>query len=143
MIVKNNKLQVTKFIPAEEEKVFEAWTNPEMVEKWFCPEGMKAHLHEWDAKVGGDYGISMIDGDDIYTTNGTFKEIVPFHKLVFTYEWEDEEEDRVETLVTVELRNQDDGTDVILTHEGVDPDELKSHEEGWMSALSHLASQFK
>ncbi|MBC7538362.1 MAG: SRPBCC domain-containing protein [Bacteriovorax sp.] len=141
MTIANNRLQVTKFIPAEQEKVFAAWTDPKIVEKWFCPEGMKAELHDWDAVVGGNYRISMIDGEDVYTTNGTFQEITPYHKLVFTYEWEDEDE--VVTLVTVEFKNLDDGTNVTLTHEGVDPDELTGHEEGWLSALSHLAALFK
>ncbi|MDD4972728.1 MAG: SRPBCC domain-containing protein [Bacteriovorax sp.] len=144
MTLKNNRLQVTKFIPAEQEKVFAAWTNPKIVEKWFCPEGMKAEVHEWNAVVGGNYSISMIDGEDVYTTNGTFLEIAPFHKLVFSYGWVDGDsaEDNVETLVTVELRNLDDGTDVTLTHEGVDPEEVTGHEEGWLSALSNLAHQF-
>ena len=136
----NEKLHIAKFIPAEQEKVFEAWTNPELVEKWFFPEGMKAELDEWDAKVGGNFRISIIDEEEVYTTNGTFKEVSPFHKLVFTYGWEEEE--RIETLVTVELRNQDDGTDVILTHDGIDPEDMEGHEDGWMSALTNLAKLF-
>ena len=141
MNIENNKVQVIKFIPAEQEKVFAAWTNPKIVERWFCPEGMKVKLDEWDVKVGGHFRISIMDGEEVYTSNGTFQEVEPFHRLVFSYEWEEEE--LVETLVTVEFRNQDDGTDVILTHEGVDPEELKDHEEGWISALSNLAIQFK
>lgn len=141
MTIKNDKIQVTKFIPADQEKVFAAWTNSKLVEKWFCPEGMKTQLDEWDAKVGGHFRISIVDGEDLYTTNGTFQEIVPFHKLVFTYCWE--EEVPVETLVTVEFRNLDDGTDITLTQQGVDPEELDGHQEGWLSALSHLVGQFK
>ena len=134
-----NKLQVVKFIPAELENVFSAWTDPKIVEKWFCPEGMKVQVHEWDAKVGGSYRISLIDGEEVYTTNGIFLEINPFHKIIFSYGWE--EDDLVETLVTVEFINQDDGTNIILTHEGIDPEESKIHEEGWLSALSNLAHQ--
>ena len=133
-------LHVTKFIPAPQKNVFEAWTTPDLVERWFFPDGMKSVLDYWDAEVGGSFRISIIDDEDVYSTNGVFQEISPFHKLVFTYGWEEEES--VETLVTVELRNRDDGTDVILSHEGIDTDEIEAHKEGWLSALSNLAKLY-
>ena len=136
----NDVLHVTKFIPAPQKNVFEAWTTPGLVERWFFPVGMKSVLDYWDAEVDGSFRISIIDDEDVYSTYGDFKEVSPFHKLVFTYGWEEEES--VETLVTVELRNRDDGTDVVLSHEGIDADEIDAHREGWLSALSNLAKLY-
>jgi uncharacterized protein YndB with AHSA1/START domain len=140
MILKNNMLQVTKFIPAEPEIVFAAWTDPKLVEKWFCPIGMKVQVHEWETVAGGNLQLSIIDGEDVYNNDGVFQEVTPFHRIVFTYGWAEEEADVVETLVTVEFKNLDDGTDVTVTQEGVDPEDIEGNKEGWMSALSNLAT---
>ena len=142
MTTNKNKIQVTKFIPAVEEKVFSALTNPNTIEKWFCPEGMKAKVDEWEPKVGGILQISLSDGEDEYVSSGKFLEVIPFHKMVFTYGWAEEEADQIETIVTIELRNLDDGTDVHLTQEGIDLDEAEDLKVGWLSALSNLAKIF-
>lgn len=142
MTSNKNKIQVTKFIPALEEKVFSALTNPSIIEKWFCPEGMKAKVDEWQPSVGGNLQISLSDGEDEYVSSGKFLEVIPSHKMVFTYGWAEEEADQIETIVTIELRNLDDGTDVHLTQEGIDLDEAEDLKVGWLSALSNLAKIF-
>lgn len=128
-------------VHAERDKVFQAFIRPDMVLKWFCPEGMSADILEWNAVEGGNYSISLFDGEDDYTSSGTFLVIEPFSKIVFSYIWEEEE--LVETKVTVEFNNADLFTEIILTHEGIDPEDCEGHKEGWASALSKLASLFK
>ncbi|MDO9182227.1 MAG: SRPBCC domain-containing protein [Bacteriovorax sp.] len=146
--MKISKLEASKFIPAEISKVFNAWITPQIVEKWFCPEGMKSQVIEWNATVNGKFDIAMIDGDDVYPTNGIFKEIIPNQKLVLVYGWDIEEDEsaenlkvsRIDTLITVEFNNLAEGTNIVLTQEGVDPEEIESLQVGWMSALANLAS---
>lgn len=141
MIMTKDRLQLTRLIRGKREKVFEAWTRPELVQNWFCPEGLRVVSAEVDARVGGKYRISMKGDDDVYTAYGTYQEIVPQQKLVFTWQWD--EHDLVETLVTVEFKDKNGGTEITLTHNKfVDPKAVKFHKEGWTSTLENLAKQF-
>ena len=145
MNIKSTSLEVIKFIQADLSLVFEAWMNPLLVEKWFCPEGMKAQVDEWDSRENGGYRISLIDGDDVYTTTGIFLKILPMESILITYGWENEEEDeaRIETQVKVGFKKLNNGTEISLAHLGIDPDEVENHKEGWISALENLANQLK
>ncbi len=134
-----NKLQVNKFSPATEEQIFANLTNPDIIEKCFCPEGMKAKVDEWDVLIDGPLRISLSDGEEVYTSIGKFKEVTPPHKLVFTYGWE--EDDQVETLVTIELKKLDNGVDIILTQEGIDQEEIAELKKSWLHALTNLIKQ--
>lgn len=132
-------LQVSRFFKAGREEVFQAWINPEIMKKWFCPQDLTVASVKADARVGGKYSISMKDDsrDKIFTTFGTYKEIIPGQKLVFTWEWE--EPDQAESVVTVEFKEKNGGTEVVLTHERfVDMEGENGHKEGWTSALVNL-----
>lgn len=141
MTAAKDHLQVSVFIQAKREKVFEAWIRPELMKKWFCPENLTPGVVEADVRVGGTYRGSMIDGSNVYTASGTYQEIAPNEKLVFTHGWEGP--DRMETLVTVAFKDKDGGTEVTLTHERfASIEQAKGHEKGWVSALENLAKQF-
>jgi uncharacterized protein YndB with AHSA1/START domain len=134
-----NKLQVNKFLPATEEQIFANLTNPDIIEKCFCPEGMEAKVDEWVVLIDGALRISISDGEEVYTSIGKFKEVTPPHKLVFTYGWE--EDDQVETLVTIELKKLENGVDIILTQEGIDQEEIAELKKSWLHALTNLTKQ--
>jgi uncharacterized protein YndB with AHSA1/START domain len=120
------RLRLTRLIRAPRQQVYDAWTQPQTLQKWFCPADLRPGAVEADVRVGGAYRGSMHD-----------VEIVPGEKLVFTHGWEGPE--RAETLVTVELRDKDGGTELTLTHERfVDPDVCQGHAEGWALTLDNL-----
>ena len=130
-------LVVKKLIRAERAKVFAAWTEPELMRRWFFPEGMSLVSTESDVRVGGRFRAAMSDGANTYTVNGSYREITPGKRLVFTHTWE--ERDPVETLVTVEFTDQDGGTLVTLTHEGLRSESSRQgHEGGWLGTLENL-----
>ena len=138
----SHDLRVTKLIFAKRDKVFAAWTNPEIMKHWFMPQGMSVVNAESDVRVGGNFRATMQGPDGSFTAYGTYREIVDGRKLVFTHHWE--EGDRRETLVTVELSDQDGGTLVTLTHAGLaDEASVKGHGEGWTSTLDNLAGYFR
>lgn len=134
----DTRLQVKKFIRSARDKVFQAWIQPDMMRKWFAPGEMTVPHAEADAVVGKGYRIQMraVDGT-VNTTSGIYREIVPGKKLVFTWGWEGPE--RVETLVTVDFIDKDDGTEVTVTHERfTNPEQAKMHTEGWIGCLESL-----
>ncbi len=141
MRISHTHLQVSQFIKAKREKVYQAWVDPKILQKWFCPENMKPGKVEAEVRVGGVYRSSMIDDREIYTAMGVYREIIPNQKLVFTHGWEGP--DWEETVVTVVFMDQDGGTLVMLTHERLaDPESVQGHAEGWALTLKNLENLF-
>jgi uncharacterized protein YndB with AHSA1/START domain len=140
--VTENTLRLKRVFAASREKVFRAWTEPEALKKWFAPtDDHSTPIAEVDLKVGGRYQIGIRDPEGkLFRLGGTFREVSPPEKLVYTWAWEGDA-DIGETLVTVEFRSLGASTEVALTHEFF-PDEkaLKNHEWGWSGALDRLSS---
>ena len=65
--------------------VWEAWTSPEHIAKWWGPQGMETKIVEHNFKVGGSwkYTMMMPDGNP-FVTEGEYLEIVPQEKIVTT-----------------------------------------------------------
>jgi len=97
-------LHLRRTFTAPREKVFRAWTDPEELKQWWGPEGCSTPIAEIDLRVGGKYrfGMKPLEGDLIFVS-GTYREIRPPEKLVYTWVWEGSEMDAGETLVTVKF----------------------------------------
>jgi uncharacterized protein YndB with AHSA1/START domain len=135
-------LQVRKFIKAKRERVYAAWTDPELMKKWFAPGTMTVPAAEANAIEGGQYHIQMRkESGELHTAYGEYQQIIPQQKLVFTWGWEGP--NHYETLVTVEFNDKDGGTEVILTHERFkDAEDARHHTEGWQGCLESLEKHF-
>ncbi len=140
----STSLRVARVINADPDVVFRAWTEPEHLERWSCPEGATIADVEVDLAVGGRYRIRMTGAEgQRHTAFGVYREIDPPHRLVYTWDWEEDDYRVGETLVTVEFKNLGEATEVVLTHELFPSAEAKSsHEEGWTSCLDRLAGIF-
>lgn len=92
---KEKDIVIEKVIDAPRKAVWHAWTEPELVKKWWGPEEFTAPSIKINLKVGGRYIFSMHGpkgsewDKDMYSA-GTFKEIVPNEKLVVTDFFSDE-----------------------------------------------------
>ena len=61
--------------------------------------------------------------------------------MTFTHQWE--EDDPVETLVTIRFKPGKSGTEMVLSQTGFkDAASAKGHQEGWSSALASFAKVF-
>jgi uncharacterized protein YndB with AHSA1/START domain len=134
------QLKVTQFIQGKRERVFQAWLKPELAVQWFSPENLTPLSFRSDAKVGGSYTHVMKtpEGESI-TTVGQYLEIVENEKLVFSWG----KAGLVESIVTIELTDQDGGTLVTLTQIKLPDDLVPGHIKGWESALRHMDQFFK
>jgi uncharacterized protein YndB with AHSA1/START domain len=132
-------LTLKRHYPAPVEKVFRAWIDPEALKLWFGPsdEG-KILVSETNPKVGGRYRIVMqMPSGEQHRVGGVYREIVPNEKLVFTWAWESTPER--ESLVTVQLKRADDGTDMTLTHEQFFDEAARDrHQHGWDGTMERL-----
>lgn len=133
----DDKLFISKFIRAKREVVYAAWTEPEVMRQWFCPRDLQLVSAEADVRVGGRFRAEMSNGSETHTVHGTYREVVPGQRLVFSHQWQ--ERDAVQTLVTVEFVDRDGGTLVSLTHEGFrNRESAQGHETGWESTFDSL-----
>lgn len=76
---------ITREFDAPRELVFEAWSKPEHVREWWGPSMFTNPLVELDVRSGGSLRIHMQAPDGtVYPTTGTFEEVDPPERLVFT-----------------------------------------------------------
>jgi uncharacterized protein YndB with AHSA1/START domain len=133
-------LTLTRRLRAKPEKVYAAWTNPENLAQWFGPSVVTPGTTraELDVRVGGRYRISFeaTDGEH-FQVDGIYREIVPNERLVFSWAWHSTPER--ESLVTVSLKPDGDGTLLTLLHEQLfDQAACDGHARGWNSSLDTL-----
>jgi uncharacterized protein YndB with AHSA1/START domain len=135
-------LEMNRAIRTSREKVFEAWTNPAQLQKWFAvSEGFTTPIAEVDLKVGGRYRLGMkAPGDNpLLVVGGVYQEIVHHERLIFTWRWESGDRDEPETLVTVEFQEHEGVTNVMLKHELFsDVAQRDKHGEGWAGCFDGL-----
>jgi predicted enzyme related to lactoylglutathione lyase len=100
---------------------------------------------EVDLRPGGTYRIEM-ETDEMGTAEivGTYQEVVPNTRLVFTWAWKNNLQlGSGETLVSVDLLEIEEGTEVKVHHSGFSNlDERDIHTQGWNSALDNLEVLF-
>ncbi|NBB52134.1 ATPase [Rhizobium sp. CRIBSB] len=110
----DRELVVTRTFDAPAHIVFEAWTEPELMKRWWAPASMPIPLRslEMDVRVGGTYRLVFGHSDaDAMAFVGNYLEVQPPSRLVWTNE---EEPDGAVTTVTFEDR---DGRTLLTVHE--------------------------
>lgn len=131
-------LTIKRRFKAPPEKVFNAWADPEKVKYWMGPGEVKVLRTEGDARTGGRFRWVMRapDGED-HDVSGTYREVIPNEKLVFTWAWKSTPER--ESLVTLTFKSDGGGTLMTLLHEQFfDETARDRHQHGWTNAMDKL-----
>jgi uncharacterized protein YndB with AHSA1/START domain len=132
-------LRIERTFQAPAEAVFEAFTNEEVLRRWW-------HAgHDWetteaevDPRVGGTVRVRMRDPhkDVEYGGGGVYSEVDPPTRLAFTWIWDD---DPRGTLIEVDFSESDGATTVRFTHSHLwDEETVRSHEDGWGKVFDNL-----
>ena len=135
-------LSLTRILDAPRALVFEVWTRPEHLVRWWGPKDFTLPHCTCDFRVGGSYRYCMRapDGTDHWVW-GVYQEIVEPERLVFTWERDDLEGVRrkSKTVVTVTLVEFEGKTKLTLFQTlfqtTADRDE---HRGGWNECLDRL-----
>jgi uncharacterized protein YndB with AHSA1/START domain len=138
------ELTLTRIVDGSVEEVFRAWTDGELMRRWWGPADFSTPVAELDPRPGGHYRLVMqAPGGRRMAVVGTYREVDPPRRLVFTWRWEDGVPDDIESLVTLELTSLGARTELVLTHGGF-PDERTAapYRDGWEAALPKLAALF-
>lgn len=139
VVGERRSLQLKRFFPVAPAKVWRAWTDARALGQWFRPNASFAiPVAQADVRVGGRFRILMVDpkGEE-FDLGGTYREVVAERRLVMTWGWQ--KQAGHESLVTVDLRPSQGGTQLELRHEQyVDFDNQPTHQQGWNGALDKL-----
>jgi uncharacterized protein YndB with AHSA1/START domain len=131
-------LVIIRRIKASPDKIYAAWTRPEMMVRWWGPDAGPVLSAEADLRVGGCFRVvfQTLDGET-HDCRGVYREVETGRKLVFTWEWVTMPERR--SLVMLELQPIPEGTQLTLTHaQFFDEAARDGHHEGWSGALDKL-----
>jgi uncharacterized protein YndB with AHSA1/START domain len=107
----DRELVVTRTFDAPARLVFEAWSNPELFQRWWVPKsmGMELHACEMDVRTGGSYRLNFGPGMDFF---GRYLEVTPPSLIVWT-----NEEDGAEGSVTTVTFDERDGRTLLVMSE--------------------------
>ena len=135
-------LSLNTFVRAPVQRVWQAWTQPELFVRWFGPKHITCTDAQIDLRVGGAYAIAnqLPDGSTLWI-RGVYEEVSPPHRLVFS--WRTAAEGPEERVI-VTLEEQPTGTRVSVHHARVPTEVLaEGHRMGWQGCLEALVEHFE
>jgi uncharacterized protein YndB with AHSA1/START domain len=144
--------KVSRTIHAPRNVIYQAFLNPDALAAWRAPENMKAQVHNFDAREGGAYRMSLTytnlenspggkTSEDTDTFQGKFIELVPDEKIVELIEFESRDPGFAgEMTITTSFTDAGEGTEVTVLCEnlptGIRPED---NELGCRLSLQNLA----
>ncbi len=80
---------VVREFDAPPERVFRAWTDPALFARWCGPSSVTTTTPLWEARTGGAYRFANhVDGEEVASFYGSFHEVRPDSRIVWTFTWE-------------------------------------------------------
>jgi uncharacterized protein YndB with AHSA1/START domain len=143
---REKQFTITRVLDAPREAVWRAWTDPDEAPYWLHPRGIttpRDHV-DFDVRPGGRYRYTMVAADGTeYPTAGTYHEVAPFDRLVFTW-GSPGDADEIMPVITVELADHGAGDQTHMTFHlkgiaGQPGDENVF--DGWTEAFDLLAER--
>lgn len=141
----DTQILITREFDAPKHLVYEAWTTPELVRRWWCGERGEMTVADIDLRVGGRWRYAMIANEGFEVAfHGEYKEIVPNERIVSTEAYEGiPEPDENAALNTLTLTEVDGRTTltVLVEHknqEGRDMHIESGMEGGMQEAMDRL-----
>ncbi len=144
-------LRIERTIDVKPELVWEAWTKPEHLMKWFTPAPWKTVDCELDVRPGGIFRTTMESPEgQQFPNSGCYLEVVENKRLTFTDGLGPGFRPNAESFMTaiLELEPAGDGTRYLATAIHNSEEDRKKHEEmgfehGWNAALDQLIAYVK
>jgi uncharacterized protein YndB with AHSA1/START domain len=132
---------VQRHLPMARARLFELWTDPVHLARWWGPVGWRVVRCETDLRLKGRWQTVLLTGsNETRSIGGQYLEIVPPERLVFTWEFPASTAD-VEpqvTVVTVTFLEEGDGTLLQLEHQKLAGGQAVDMDIGWNSTMDAL-----
>jgi len=135
-------LRIERTFAATAEAVFDAWTSPEVIKRWFRPApGWSTPEAEVDLRVGGRVRVVMRgdDGSQV-EAGGEYTLIDRPHRLVMTWTFDDDPAG--EQLIELTFSESGGSTTVVMVNSGISTDERRdAQDRGWSRCLDELGDE--
>ena len=136
------ELTIKRIFNAPKELVFDCWTQEKHMKEWLFPKDFTVPSSQTDVRTGGSYRscLRAPDGTD-HWVGGTYREVTPHERIVFTHAWQDEAGNAEhETVVTIALKDLGEGRTQLTFHQAFFLSEASrdGHAEGWKETLDNL-----
>ena len=132
-------VRIERTFAASAEEVFDAWTSPEVMRRWFhCGPDWGTPEAEVDLRVGGTVRVVMRrpDGSDA-AARGVYTLIERPHRLVMTWSFDDEPAN--EQLIELFFSESEGSTTVLMLNSGISTDRRRDAQDvGWRGCLDQL-----
>jgi uncharacterized protein YndB with AHSA1/START domain len=132
-------VRIERTLEAPAEAVFDAWTSPEVMRRWFHVGSDWETLEaEVDLRVGGRFRVVMRSPDGAEPVlEGAFTEIERPHRLAMTCTFSDDPSN--EQLIELSFTEAEGSTTVLLVNSGIAKDERRdAQDSGWHGCLDQL-----
>ena len=134
------RLHLERVLPAPPGRVFALNTEPQLLARWWGPNGFSIPSVEVDARVGGSYRIEMQPPDgDAFFLSGEYRTVEPGVRLAYTFRWEPPDPDDRETVVVLSLETLDESTALTIDQGDFATEERRAlHVQGWSESIDRL-----
>jgi uncharacterized protein YndB with AHSA1/START domain len=132
-------VRIERTFEASADEVFDAWTSPEVIARWFKPaSGWQEASAEVDLRVGGKVRVVMRDPDgEPVGAEGEYKLIDRPNKLAFTWTFDDDTSN--EQMIEIEFTERDGVTTVVFVNSDIsDGDRRDAQDEGWNACFDEI-----
>jgi uncharacterized protein YndB with AHSA1/START domain len=131
-------LRIERTYDAPANAVFDAWTNEEVMRRWFhARRDWTTSEASVDLRVGGAVRVVMRDLDgDSHGGGGNYTDVDRPSRLAFTWTWDGDDR---ETLIEIAFEESGGATTVRFTHSNLrDLESVRNHEDGWTHCFDNL-----
>jgi uncharacterized protein YndB with AHSA1/START domain len=132
-------VRIERTFDAMAEDVFDAWTSPEVIERWFRPaRGWQKPSAEVDLRVGGSVRVVMRtpEGEPV-GAGGEYTVIDRPNKLAFTWTFDDDPSNQ--QMIELEFTERDGATTVVFVNSNISNEERRdSQYDGWTMCIDNM-----
>ncbi len=139
------RIEMVRVIKASKQRVFDAWTRPEIVRQWFIAGTVKLGDVSMDVRKDGVWQMesngSCQPGEVSNVVSGRYLRVEPHDLLSFT--WNNSHFPKEESVVTIRLRDVEGGTEMTLIQERFMTEASREdHARGWESVIGNFEKFF-
>ncbi len=141
-----HELKIDRVLKSSRKNIWRCWTEPALLEQWYCPKPWQAQEVDIDLRPGGRFNSVFCGPDDErMPLTGIWLEIIPEQRLIFTDAYSEDFWPQPESFMTgcVELSDVKDGTQMVWTARHTSQEAVEKHlemgfEAGWNAAAGQL-----
>lgn len=141
-------VHISRYIKATPQEVFDAWTQPEWLEKWWCTAGYRFERIDIDLQPFGSFRYELVpeagQAGPTCVMEGQFREVQAPERIASTWTISAADFIEADTKLQVTFRPEGEGTEVTVFHEGFATEEgYQLHETDWDLVLAKLNQVFE